>query len=69
MPGWTWVWNSVISTVFVTAALAILHFFWMRVAKNNLVDVGVYALVLATLVGWRILHALKARGAQRGGSP
>jgi sulfoxide reductase heme-binding subunit YedZ len=55
--------------VFVTAALAILHFFWMRAAKNNLVDVGVYALVLATLVGWRILHALKARGAQRGGSP
>jgi len=33
--------------------LGVLHFFWMRAAKQNLVEVAVYALILSTLLGWR----------------
>jgi sulfoxide reductase heme-binding subunit YedZ len=31
-----------------------LHFFWMRAAKNNFADVAVYGAILALLLGWRV---------------
>ena len=36
------------------ALLGLLHFFWMRAAKNNLAEVGVYAVVIGLLLGWRL---------------
>jgi sulfoxide reductase heme-binding subunit YedZ len=40
--------------VYLIAALALLHFFWMRAGKNNFAEVAVYASVIAVLMGWRL---------------
>ena len=54
-------WQMVHRLVYAVAGLAILHFFWMRSGKNNFAEVIVYGLILATLLGWRVAHALKQR--------
>jgi methionine sulfoxide reductase heme-binding subunit len=50
-------WQLLHRLVYVVAATALLHFFWMRAGKNNFAEVGVYALILGTLLGWRIVRA------------
>lgn len=47
-------WQALHRLVYVVAALAILHFFWMRAGKNNFTEVAVYALILGVLLGWRV---------------
>ena len=56
-------WQALHKLVYAIAGLAILHFFWMRAGKNNFVEVAVYGAILATLLGWRVVHALKGRAA------
>jgi sulfoxide reductase heme-binding subunit YedZ len=51
-------WQHLHKLVYVVAGLAILHFFWMRAGKNNFAEVYVYALILGTLLGWRVSHFL-----------
>jgi sulfoxide reductase heme-binding subunit YedZ len=46
-------WRQLHSAVYAVAALAILHFYWMRAGKNNFAEVLVYAAILGTLLGWR----------------
>ena len=50
-------WQALHRLVYLIAGLAILHFFWMRAAKNNFAEVAVYAAILAVLLGWRVWHA------------
>jgi sulfoxide reductase heme-binding subunit YedZ len=47
-------WQSLHRTVYATALLAILHFFWMRSAKNNFAEVAVFAAIIGALLGWRL---------------
>lgn len=54
-------WQALHRLVYGIAALAILHFFWMRAGKNDFAEVAVYAAVLALLLGWRLVRFLKAR--------
>jgi methionine sulfoxide reductase heme-binding subunit len=54
-------WQALHKLVYVIAGLGILHFFWMRSAKNNFAEVAVYAAILAVLLGWRVREALKKR--------
>lgn len=54
-------WRRLHRAVYVIAALALLHFFWMRAAKNDLNEVVVYALIVAALLGWRAVRAWRAR--------
>lgn len=54
-------WQSLHKTVYAIAALAILHFFWMRAGKHNFAEVAVYAAILATLLGWRVMNWLKTK--------
>ncbi len=49
---WQWLHRS----VYAVAGLAVLHFFWMRAAKNDLAEVAVYGAILAALLGWRVWH-------------
>jgi sulfoxide reductase heme-binding subunit YedZ len=49
-------WQQLHRLIYVIAGLAILHFFWMRSAKNDLAEVGIYASVLGLLLLWRWLH-------------
>jgi methionine sulfoxide reductase heme-binding subunit len=54
-------WQSLHRLVYAVAGLAILHFFWMRAAKNNFAEVFVYASILALLLGWRVWHFQKKK--------
>ena len=47
-------WQRLHQSVYVVAALSLLHFFWMRAGKNNFTEVWVYAAVIAVLMGWRV---------------
>lgn len=49
---WQWLHRSVYAAV----PLVLLHFFWMRAAKNDFGDVVVYAAILGLLLSWRALY-------------
>ena len=56
-------WQLLHRLVYATALLGLLHFFWMRSAKNNFAEVAVYAVVIAVLLGWRVKRKLAAHRA------
>ncbi|MBX3627453.1 MAG: sulfoxide reductase heme-binding subunit YedZ [Rhizobacter sp.] len=56
-------WQMLHKLVYAVVLLGLLHFFWMRASKNNLAEVGVYAVVIALLLGWRVVHALRRKKA------
>lgn len=57
-------WRRLHRSVYAVAALAILHFYWMRAGKRDFAEVAVYAAILAVLLGWRAWAALRKRRAQ-----
>lgn len=54
-------WQMLHRAVYAIVLLGLLHFFWMRAAKNNFAEVAVYAAVIAVLLGWRVKRALARR--------
>ena len=58
-------WRRLHKAVFVIAPLVILHFFWMRAGKNDFGEWTVYALVLGTLLGWRLWRRATPRMRER----
>lgn len=52
-------WQRLHRTVYVAGILGVLHFFWMRAAKHNLLEVGVYAAILGVLLGWRVQRFMR----------
>lgn len=52
-------WQALHRAVYAVAVLALLHFFWMRAGKNDFAEVGVYAALVAVLLGWRLWHRLR----------
>jgi methionine sulfoxide reductase heme-binding subunit len=52
-------WQWLHKLVYLIAGLGLLHFFWMRAAKNNFAEVFVYAAIIAVLLGWRVYQFLK----------
>jgi len=52
-------WQILHRAVYAIVLLGLLHFFWMRSAKSNFAEVAVYALVIALLLGWRIVRRLR----------
>ena len=54
-------WQLLHKLVYAVAGLGILHFFWMRAAKNNFTEVFVYAAVIAILLGWRLVRFLREK--------
>ena len=59
-------WRALHKSVYAIVLLGLLHFFWMRAAKNNFAEVAVYDMVLAVLLGWRARNAWRARRASGG---
>jgi methionine sulfoxide reductase heme-binding subunit len=47
-------WQLLHRSVYAVAALAMLHFYWMRSGKNDFNEVLVYAAILGALLGWRL---------------
>jgi sulfoxide reductase heme-binding subunit YedZ len=62
-------WKRLHRLVHAVAALGLLHFFWMRSAKNDFAEVGTYAAVLALLLGWRLWAAWRSRRAPAAARP
>ena len=54
-------WQALHRAVYAVAVLAVLHFFWMRTGKNDLAEVGVYAAVIGSLLGWRVWRLRQSR--------
>ncbi len=59
-------WRQLHRLVHAIVLLGLLHFFWMRSAKNNFAEVAVYAAIVALLLGWRARTAWSARSAGAG---
>jgi methionine sulfoxide reductase heme-binding subunit len=59
-------WQTLHKSIYVIVLLGLLHFFWMRAAKNNFAEVAVYAVAVAALLGWRARNAWRARRASGG---
>ena len=51
-------WQALHRLVYAVAALALLHFFWMRAGKNDFAEVGVYAAIVGLLMAWRLWRFL-----------
>jgi sulfoxide reductase heme-binding subunit YedZ len=58
-------WQALHRAVYAVALLALLHFFWMRAGKNDFAEWGVYAAVLAVLLGWRLRQTWMRRMSAR----
>lgn len=54
-------WQRLHRVVHVAAWLALLHFYWMRDAKNNVLEVWVYVAVIGVLQAWRLVHYVRTR--------
>lgn len=49
-------WQMLHKLVYAVALLGLLHFYMKKAAKNDLGEVGVYAAILAVLLGWRVMR-------------
>jgi sulfoxide reductase heme-binding subunit YedZ len=54
-------WQALHRSVYAVVLLGLLHFFWMRAAKNNFGEVAIYAAILGLLLGWRLWRRLAVR--------
>ncbi|MFC6282631.1 protein-methionine-sulfoxide reductase heme-binding subunit MsrQ [Polaromonas aquatica] len=57
-------WQTLHKLVYLIAGLGLLHFFWMRAAKNNFAEVFVYAAIIVVLLGWRVMQYLRKKRLQ-----
>jgi sulfoxide reductase heme-binding subunit YedZ len=58
-------WQLLHKAVYAIVLLGLLHFFWMRSAKNNFAEVAVYAVIIAVLLGWRVWRRVAAARSPR----
>jgi sulfoxide reductase heme-binding subunit YedZ len=61
-------WQALHRLVYVVGVVAVFHFWWGKLAKNNTASPTVYALILALLLGlrlWWAWRAAQARHAQQ----
>lgn len=49
-------WQRLHRGVYLVALLALLHFYWMRLGKNDVAQVQVYAFIVAALLLARVAH-------------
>ena len=54
-------WQKLHRAVYAVAALAVLHFLWMRAGKNHFGDVWLYGSILAALLLARVVWAVQRR--------
>lgn len=54
-------WRALHRAIYAIAALALLHFYWMKAGKHDFAEWSVYATVVALLLGWRLVRARRWR--------
>jgi sulfoxide reductase heme-binding subunit YedZ len=59
-------WQWLHRLIYLIAPLAVLHFWWMKAAKNNLAQPALFAAIVIVLLGLRLYWSrVKARGTVR----
>ena len=59
-------WQWLHRLIYLVAPLAVLHFWWMKAAKNNLAQPALFAVIVALLLALRVVWSrAKARAAVR----
>jgi len=56
-------WQKLHRLVYAIVLLGLLHFFWMKAAKNNFGEWSIYAGIITLLLGWRVRQAILKRRA------
>lgn len=54
-------WQRLHRLVYLAAMLAVLHYWFHKLAKNNIEEPAIYAVVLGVLLGARLVHWRRAR--------
>jgi sulfoxide reductase heme-binding subunit YedZ len=48
-------WQMLHRSIYVIGALAILHFWWMKAGKHDLILPKIYGAIMVALLGWRLI--------------
>ncbi|CAJ48721.1 protein-methionine-sulfoxide reductase heme-binding subunit MsrQ [Bordetella avium] len=54
-------WQTLHRAIYAIGLLAILHFWWIKMGKNDLREPIIYGAVLLLLLGWRVAAAVRRR--------
>lgn len=54
-------WQTLHRAIYVIGALAILHFWWMKAGKHDLILPKIYGAIVVALLGWRLILWLRER--------
>ncbi len=60
-------WKDLHKVIYGVAITALLHFLWMRSAKNNYGEVAIYGLIIAVLLAWRWQQSRRSPSMPTGG--
>jgi methionine sulfoxide reductase heme-binding subunit len=58
-------WQTLHKLIYPIAALAILHFWWMKAGKHDLILPKIYGAIVIVLLAWRLIVWLRSRMTQR----
>jgi sulfoxide reductase heme-binding subunit YedZ len=54
-------WQTLHRAIYAIGALAILHFWWMKAGKHDLLLPKIYGAIMVALLGWRLIVWLRER--------
>lgn len=54
-------WQRLHRAIYPIAMLGILHFWWMKAGKHDFILPEIYGSIIAVLLGWRLVAAIKKR--------
>jgi sulfoxide reductase heme-binding subunit YedZ len=58
-------WQMLHRSIYAIGALAILHFWWMKAGKHDLILPKIYGAIMVALLGWRLIVWLRDRKLKR----
>ncbi|SAK94049.1 putative sulfite oxidase subunit YedZ [Caballeronia calidae] len=58
-------WQTLHRAIYLIAALAILHFWWMKAGKHDFEQPKIYGAIVIALLGWRVIAWCRTRAARR----
>ncbi|WP_258187792.1 protein-methionine-sulfoxide reductase heme-binding subunit MsrQ [Trinickia symbiotica] len=54
-------WQTLHRAIYLIGALAILHFWWMKAGKHDLIEPKIYGSIIVLLLGWRLVAWMRPR--------
>lgn len=62
-------WKALHKLVYVVAVVAVFHFWWFKLAKNDTAEPKLYAFLFALLLGYRVVKAWQLRRRRAAAAP